>query len=353
MSQHTTDDARGTERTGPDTVLELRDVSVSFPSSRGESRTLHDVDIEIRRGESLGVVGESGSGKSMFASVLNDSIVDPGVVNGDVVFYPAEGDPVDVTELGTRDLNSLRWEHIAVVPQGGTSVFNPSRDVRTHFQETLDHHDRERDPGMERARELLEQVNIDPEEVLDSYAHELSGGQKQRVLIALALLLDPAVLVMDEPTSALDLVMQRQVLNLLYEVREEYDLTIVFVSHDLPMVMGFSDRLAIMYAFEVVELGDAGDILENASHPYTRALLRTVPSLSGDFESLEPIEGETPDPVNLPTGCSYHTRCPLADERCAEEDPALIDVEEGHAAACFYADQAADAVTLSFGGESE
>ena len=339
--------------TDPDTVIEIENATVSFPSGRGRARPLNDVSFEVKQGEILGIIGESGSGKSMFASAVLDSVVEPGVLTGSVRYYPEEGDPVVINELSPAEVRGLRWESLALLPQGAMSVFNPVRDIETHFRETLDSHGRDEDEGMDRARELLREVNLEPESVFDNYAYELSGGQKQRILIALSLLLDPDVLIMDEPTSALDLLMQRQVLNHLYQVREEYDLTIVIISHDLPLVTGFAQRLAIMYAFEIIEVGDARDILGNPSHPYTRALLRSTPSLSMDPEDIQGIEGRSPDPVNIPSGCSYHPRCPLADDRCEIEDPALAEIEPGHTAACFYWDQAADAVPLDLTEDEE
>ncbi len=157
-----------------------------------------------------------------------------------------------------------------MVFQGAMSAFNPTMSIGEHFEETLEAHGWEIEPGLERAKELFEDLHLEPERMLSSFPHELSGGQKQRCLIALSLILEPEVLVMDEPTAALDLLMQRSILNLLYDIKDKYDLTLVFISHDLPIVSGFADRLAVLYAFEFVEIGEANDILGNAAHPYTR-----------------------------------------------------------------------------------
>jgi oligopeptide/dipeptide ABC transporter ATP-binding protein len=194
---------------------------------------------------------------------------------------------------------------------------------------------------------------------MDSYPHELSGGMKQRALIALGLVLDPDVLVMDEPTAALDLLMQRSIISLLADLREKYDLTMVFITHDLPLVSDLADRLAVMYAFDLIELGPTGELVDHAAHPYTRALLNSVPNISAPVESMQVIEGASPDPVNVPAGCSYHPRCPLADERCTADDPPFAPVsiqhpdlaatsDEGdHIAACFYPDEARETLPLS------
>jgi oligopeptide/dipeptide ABC transporter ATP-binding protein len=161
---------------------------------------------------------------------------------------------------------------------------------------------------------------------------------KQRALIALGLILDPNVLVMDEPTAALDLLMQRSIISLLYEIKEKYDLTLVFVTHDLPLVADIADRIAVMYAFDVAEIGPTDAILDDAAHPYTQALLDAVPDLSTSAADIRSIEGSSPDPVDVPSGCSYHPRCPLATEQCVAEDPPYYDAGEDHASACHYWD---------------
>ncbi|GAB3031817.1 ABC transporter ATP-binding protein [Natronobiforma cellulositropha] len=346
--------ASGTDsRTPEDPIITIRNASVRFEMDKGSSTVLNDVNLDIYRGETLGVVGESGSGKSMFADALLDAVVDPGILTGEIRYHPEHGDPVDVLGLKPWELRELRWETISMVFQGAMSAFNPTMSIGEHFEETLEAHGWDRGEGMERARQLFTDLHLDPERMLRSFPHELSGGQKQRALIALSLILEPEVLVMDEPTAALDLLMQRSILNLLYDIKDKYDLTLVFISHDLPIISGFADRLAVMYAFEFAEIGRANDVLGNASHPYTRALLKSTPNLETPLSEMRPIEGESPDPVNHPDGCSYHPRCPLADERCAQDDPAFRPVEEGHEVRCHYWDEAADAVPLDFGGDEQ
>jgi len=306
-----------------DVILEVRNAGVSFDMDRGESRVLDDVSMTIDQGEVLGVVGESGSGKSMFADSILDAVVDPGQLSGEVIYHPDEGEPFDVLNLEPAELKALRWEEISMVFQGALSAFNPSLKLREHFHETLEAHDADIEEGMERAYELLSDLYLEPDRVLDAYAHELSGGMKQRTLIALSLVLEPNVLVLDEPTAALDLLMQRSIISLLGDLQEKYDLTMVFISHDLPLVAHLADRLAVLYAFEFVEVGETEDILAHAAHPYTRALLNSTPNLAAPLEEMRPIEGSAPDPVAVPEGCSYHPRCPLADEQCRENDPAF------------------------------
>jgi oligopeptide/dipeptide ABC transporter ATP-binding protein len=337
-----------TTQRGPDSadpVIEARNVSVTYDLEHRDAMVLEDVSIDLRRGEILGVVGESGSGKSMLANAMMDAVEEPGITTGDVTYYPEDGrEPVDILDLPHEELNAFRWEEVSMVFQGALSSFNPTMSIRGHFEETLDAHDYDVDEGIERARQLLSDLYLDPDRVLDSYAHELSGGMSQRALIALSLILEPQVLLMDEPTAALDLLMQRSILSLLADIKEKYDLTILFITHDLPLVAGLADRLAILYAFELAEVGTAEQIAHDSKHPYTRALLQAVPNLDAPTETMRPIEGTAPNPAHVPKGCHYAPRCPLATSECHQETPPWVDIEGDHRSACFHTDEAADAV---------
>ncbi|WP_408960341.1 ABC transporter ATP-binding protein [Natrinema sp. 74] len=336
-------------KTVDDPIFEVRDTTVSFDMERGESKVLSEVDIDVERGEVLGVVGESGSGKSMFASALLNAVVDPGVLTGDITFYPESGTAVDLLELSQDEIKQVRWEEISMVFQGAMSSFNPTMSIRDHFRETLAVHNYDVEEGMERATDLLSDLYLESDQVLDSYPHELSGGMSQRALIALSLVLEPEVLVMDEPTAALDLLMQRSIIRLIREIADKRDLTIVFITHDLPLVANLADRIAVLYAFEFVEVGPAYEVLTNAKHPYTRALLNSTPNLETPREQMQPIEGAAPDPVSVPNGCSYHPRCPLADATCEHDDPPLESEtpEDGHVASCHYVDRVPETVPLT------
>ena len=336
----------GESRRGSDHIFEIRGASVSFDMERGESRVLDDVHIDVRRGECLGVVGESGSGKSMFASALLDAVVEPGILTGDITYYEPDGEAVDLLSLSSSELNRVRWEEISMVFQGALNSFNPTKKMRGHFVETAEAHNDDVAERLEHARQLLRELYLDPDRVMDAYPHELSGGMKQRALIALALVLEPNVLVMDEPTAALDLLMQRSIISLLDDLQERYDLTLIFITHELPLVAHLSDRLAVMYAFEFIEVGPARDIVKNARHPYTRALIKSTPNLDTPLEEMRYIEGSAPDPVNVPSGCSYHPRCSLADEHCEATDPEYYDVGDDHEAACHYWERAEEAVSF-------
>ncbi|MBO4247071.1 ABC transporter ATP-binding protein [Halomicrobium sp. IBSBa] len=342
---------------GPDSadpIIEARNVCVTYDLEHRDAMVLDDVSIDLRRGEILGVVGESGSGKSMLANAMMDAVEEPGITTGEVTYHPEDGgEPVDVLDLSTEDLKEFRWEEVSMVFQGALSSFNPTMSIRGHFEETLEAHDYDVEAGMDRARQLLSDLYLDPDRVLDSYAHELSGGMSQRALIALSLILEPQVLLMDEPTAALDLLMQRSILSLLADIKEKYDLTILFITHDLPLVAGLADRLAILYAFELAEVGTATQIAHDSKHPYTRALLQAVPNLDAPTDSMRPIEGTAPNPAHVPDGCHYAPRCPLATRECHEETPPWMDVEDDHRSACFHYDEAEDAVPFDLSEVSD
>jgi oligopeptide/dipeptide ABC transporter ATP-binding protein len=240
-----------------------------------------------------------------------------------------------------------------MVFQGAMSSFNPTMKIRGHFEETIHAHRASYTERMAHGRQLLEDLYLDPDRVMNAYPHELSGGMKQRALIALSLLLEPDVLVMDEPTAALDLLMQRSILTLLADLQENYNLTVVFITHDLPLVAGLADRLGVMYAFDFVEYGPSAEVVKEAAHPYTRALLRSVPSVDSSLEEMKPIEGEAPDPVNVPTGCSYHPRCPIANDDCVQYAPPFQTVGTSHQAACFYSERSRDSIEYSLLSENE
>ncbi|WP_330633396.1 ABC transporter ATP-binding protein [Halocatena halophila] len=329
-----------------DPIFEVRNLDVSFAGSRGTSRVVRDVDLDVYREETLGIVGESGSGKSMLASALLNAVVEPGTTTGSVTYRPPDGPAVSVLELSEQELRRFRWEEIAMVFQGAMSSFNPVMRIRRHFRETLQDHNRNIEAGLERAESLLESVYLDPDRVLDAYPHELSGGMKQRALIALSLLLEPQVIVMDEPTAALDLLMQRSIVSLLEELQATHDLTIVFITHDLPLLTKLADRLTVMYAFQLIETATVDTILYDAAHPYTRALLSATPDLDVAVDEMHAIDGTKPDPVEAIAGCSYHPRCPLADEQCVRTEPPSTNHSEHHTASCFHHERAPAAVPI-------
>jgi oligopeptide/dipeptide ABC transporter ATP-binding protein len=314
---------------------------------RGTATVLDDVSLELDRHEILGVVGESGSGKSMLAAAMLDVVEEPGQLTGEVTYYPPDDDPIELVSASQKELSNILWEEISMVFQGAMSSFNPTMDFREHFVETLEAHDYDVTAGVERARELLADLYLDPDRVLDAYPHELSGGMKQRALVALALVLEPEVLVMDEPTAALDLLMQRSIVGLLSELQAKYDLTMVFITHDLPLVTKLADRIGVLYAFEFAEVGVTDEIVADPRHPYTRALLNATPNLEAPLSEMRPIAGSAPDPVAVPAGCPYHERCPLATDECREVKPEMEAASETHGVACHHWREVDDETTHS------
>jgi peptide/nickel transport system ATP-binding protein len=283
------------------------------------------VTLTLHRGEVLGLAGESGSGKSTLAYGLTRLLPPPGVVRGgEVIYHPDRGDPYDVLTLDDRDLRAFRWAETSIVFQGAMNSLNPVHKVSVQMTDAIRAHD----PSLtavarlDRARELLSLVGISRDR-LDAYPHQLSGGMRQRVMIAMALALEPQVVIMDEPTTALDVVMQRQILGQLVELRERLGFSVLFITHDLSLLVEFSDRIAIMYGGRIVEEAPSGALYADSLHPYSDGLLHSFPALRGPRRELTGIPGSPPDLRNMPTGCSFHPRCPKAFDPCDEEIPIL------------------------------
>ena len=327
-----------------DILVETRGITKDYPVRRGFLRgkteavhALNGIDLKIRRGETLGLVGESGCGKSTFGRIL--SRLEDGY-GGTVKF---EG--IDVTSLKGEALKAFRRK-VQVVFQDPFSSLNPRMKVGTIIREPLDIHEigtaTERKARLE---ELMRLVGLQPDHA-KRYPHEFSGGQRQRVGLARALALNPELIVCDEPVSALDVSIQAQVLNLFLELQERFGLTYLFISHDLHVVQFISDRVAVMYLGKIVELASKKDLYHAPLSPYTKALLSASPVPDPEKQrSVILLEGEMPDPINLPTGCLFHPRCPYRKEICAEAAPALTEADSGHYVRCFLHSDAVEAET--------
>jgi peptide/nickel transport system ATP-binding protein len=306
-------------------VLEIRGLCVDYGIGADAVRAVVDVDLTLHRGEVLGLAGESGSGKSTLAYGLTRLLPPPGVIRrGEVIYRPPGGEPVDVLRLSPGALRAFRWAETAIVFQGAMNSLSPVHRISTQLTDVIEAHQ----PGLSgnalraRARELLKIVGIS-EDRLDAYPHQLSGGMRQRVMIGMALALDPKVVIMDEPTTALDVVMQRQILGQLIELRERFDFSVLFITHDLSLLVEFSDRIAIMYGGRIVEEAPAVTLYRDALHPYSDGLLHSFPALRGPRRELTGIPGSPPDLRAMPAGCSFHPRCPKAFEPCAVHVPVL------------------------------
>jgi peptide/nickel transport system ATP-binding protein len=306
-------------------VLEIKGLNVDYGLGDQAVRAVRDVHLTLHRGEVLGLAGESGSGKSTLAYGITRLLPPPGVISGgSVVYHPADGEPIDIMALSPAELRRFRWAETSIVFQGAMNSLNPVHKVSTQLLDVIKAHEPTMSPRarLDRARELLRLVGISPDR-MDSYPHQLSGGMRQRVMIGMALALEPQIVIMDEPTTALDVVMQRQILRELIELRERLGFSVLFITHDLSLLVEFSDRIAIMYGGRIVEEAPAGALYEDSLHPYSDGLLHSFPALRGPRRELTGIPGSPPDLRGMPTGCAFHPRCPHAFEPCAVKVPVL------------------------------
>jgi peptide/nickel transport system ATP-binding protein len=338
-----------------DVLIEVRGLCVDYGLGDDAVHAVIDADLELRRGEVLGLAGESGSGKSTLAYAITRLLRTPGVITAGSVRFaaPVHAAPpvhtaprlhaasVNLLAAGQRELRGLRWNEIAVVLQSSMNALNPVLSIGTQFSDVLRAHrpDMSRADRRARSGELLEMVGI-PADRLSSYPHELSGGMRQRVMIATALALDPSVVIMDEPTTALDVVTQREILEELMALRDRLGFAVLFISHDLSLLVEIADSIAVMYAGRLVERADAGAIFRAPRHPYSLGLLSSFPALHGPRVAMEGIPGSPPDLRNMPSGCSFHPRCGYAFDRCrSDPPPPLLDLDAGtRAAACWLQD---------------
>jgi len=318
-------------------LLEVRDLHTSFHTQYGTVRAVTGVDFQVRRGEILGLVGESGCGKTVTSLSIVRLIQQPGrIESGEVIF---DGD--DLLKLPIDKMRELRGNRISMIFQQPTSALNPVLDVGFQIGEVLEVHRRmKRRPARERALELMRMVGIpDPARRLAAFPHEMSGGMAQRVMIAMALACEPELLIADEPTTALDVTIQAQILELMRRLQAETGTTIILITHDLGVVAEMCDRVAVMYAGEIIEQAPVDELFANPRHPYTRGLLGAIPVLGDVRDSLTVIPGNVPNLIDLPAGCRFAPRClarvesnvTLADE----SHPALLPVAPGHEVRCW------------------
>jgi peptide/nickel transport system ATP-binding protein len=332
-------------------VLEIKHLNVDYGVGEQAVRAVRDVNLTLHRGEVLGLAGESGSGKSTLAYGVTRLLAPPGVISGgEVIYHGADTAPIDVMQLSPAELREFRWAETSIVFQGAMNSLNPVHKVSTQMVDAIAAHE----PGMskparmDRARKQLQLVGISADR-LDSYPHQLSGGMRQRVMIAMALLLEPQVVIMDEPTTALDVVMQRQILGELIQLRETLGFSVLFITHDLSLLVEFSDRIAIMYGGRIVEEAAAATLYRDSLHPYSEGLLKSFPALRGPRRELSGIPGSPPDLGAMPSGCSFHPRCPRAFAPCSVDIPILgrpAGVSADRTVACWLhpADAPADAL---------
>jgi oligopeptide/dipeptide ABC transporter ATP-binding protein len=303
-------------------ILEVSGLSVDYVPESGSVRAVDDVSFALDRGEFLAIVGESGCGKSTLLFAVAQLLAPPAEVSGGTVTFGGNS----LVGLTDKDLTAVRWRDMSLVMQSAMNALNPVKSIGAQFKDAMRAHGKHtRQEIYDRSAEVLRMVGIDPVH-LRSYPHQLSGGMRQRSMIAMAMLFTPDLIIMDEPTSALDVVAQRALMAQIKQLQQTYGFAIIFVTHDMSLVSHYSDRLMVMYAGQVYEIGDTGEIFGQPRHPYTKALLEAFPSVRGPKVPLQGITGNPPDLARLPHGCRFQPRCPVAFEACTEIAPELYPV---------------------------
>jgi peptide/nickel transport system ATP-binding protein len=319
------------------TLIEIEDLVVDYPLPRGVARAVDHVSLSIDAGEMVGLAGESGCGKSTVAQAILRVLRPPGEISGGRILFQG----TDIASLRPQELRKFRWRNVSLVFQSAMNSLNPVMRIGDQFVDMMQAHQRVRKAtALSRAGELLERVGIDRDRVR-AYPHELSGGMRQRVIIAMALALNPELIVLDEPTTALDVVVQREILEQLAALKRDFGFAVLFITHDLSLLVEISDRIAIMYAGRIVELATSDELFAKPAHPYTAGLIASFPALTGERVRLTGIPGSPPDLRNPPPGCRFHPRCPMMRPTpCTTDEPALRLVgASGRRAACHFSEE--------------
>jgi peptide/nickel transport system ATP-binding protein len=313
-------------------ILDVEGLKTYFYTSKGIVKAVDNVSFKLGRGEVLGIAGESGCGKSTLGFSLIRLVPPPGRIVGGRINFMGE----DILKMPEEEFRTkVRWKGISMVFQGAMNALNPVYTVGSQIAEVLTlHKGLSKKEALEEAANLLKMVGLDPRRIR-SYPHELSGGMKQRVVIAMALALRPALVIADEPTTALDVVVQAQIMNLLKSLQRELKMSIILITHDMSLIAEIADKVAIMYAGKIVEIGSSDRVFNNPLHPYTRALINSIPSLRKELKKLEFIPGVPPDLIQPPPGCRFHPRCKYVFEPCNKEEPPMVEVEPGHFVSCW------------------
>ncbi len=316
-----------------DTLYSVKNLTVDYRTRAGPVRAVDNVTFDVFRGEILGLVGESGCGKSTLGKALMRLQTGPVEITGGELLF----DGRDLMTLSDREMTDLRGAEIGMVFQDPMTSLNPVQRILDHLTETIQTHEPETSDkaAQARAEELVEKLGIRRERLSD-YPHQMSGGMRQRVMISLALTLNSKLVIADEPTTSLDVIVEHQFLELLRELRDEFGLTIIIITHNIGVVAEISDRVAVMYAAKIAEIGDVYDVFGDPKHPYTQGLLRSVPNIKLDGAELYKMKGEPPNLLHPPSGCRFHPRCPFVMEICRTEEPSFVPVEdEGQITACW------------------
>ncbi len=355
-------------------LLKVNSLNIDYEAANGAVHAVNNVSFNLRRGEILGLAGESGCGKSTLAYGIARLLRPPAVItNGEVLYYPsaehdndyqtvrksslskvrtngqngqngnASDDGIDILKLSPAQLRAFRWNELSIVFQSAMNALNPVMTIGNQITDVLQTHcpDMSQDARIQRAKELLHLVGIAPDR-LRSYPHELSGGMRQRAIIAIALALKPELIIMDEPTTALDVVVQREILQLISELCKEFNTSLIFITHDLSLLLELADTIAIMYAGNIIEQTTSSELYKNPRHPYSHGLLNSFPTLHGPRRKMTGIPGTPPDLRKVPTGCAFNPRCPLAFGPCTSYVPQLTPLPsrtDGQQVACHLYDR--------------
>lgn len=321
-------------------LLKVKNLSIEYKVARGRLHAVSNVNMTIHRGEFVGLAGESGCGKSTIAfSVMRLLKGAAEVVSGDINFNGK-----NILNFGTEELRLFRWEKSSMVLQSAMNNLNPVISVGSQLMDAIFAHENVgKDKALQRAKDLLKLVNID-ESRINSYPHELSGGMRQRVVIAMAMALKPELIIFDEPTTALDVVVQYNIIKKIMELKVNMGFSILFITHDLPLMLGICDRIGIMYAGRMVELSPAEYLKKGGSHPYTSGLLKAFPSLLGEKTRLSGIPGSVPDLITPPAGCLFYERCPRRTEKCSCIEPEFVAIEDKHFCACHHMQKVGESI---------
>ena len=321
------------------TILEIRDLYVEFHSDEHIVHAVNGIHLKLREKETLGLVGETGAGKTTTALSIMQLISSPPgkITRGEILF---EGD--DLLKKPAKEMRKIRGNKISMIFQDPMTALNPVLTVSDQIAEVIRNHQKcSRAQALQQAVNMMQLVGI-PAERGREYPHQFSGGMKQRIVIAIALACNPHLLIADEPTTALDVTIQAQVLRMMKKMRDQFATSMLLITHDLGVVAEICDRVAIMYAGEIVEYGSLAHIFKNPQHPYTKGLFDSLPGLEEDVRRLRPINGLMPDPTNLPSGCKFHGRCPFCMEKCTVAQPDAVEVEPGHQVQCWLVTKGAE-----------
>lgn len=313
-----------------DTILEIKDLKMSYQTSKGSISAVDNVSFRIERGETMGLVGESGCGKTSLGMCIMKLLPENArITNGKILF-----DGEDIVPKTEEEMRTIRWEGVSMIFQAAMNSLNPVYKVGDQIIEAILTHDNmSKEEAREKVGDLYRLVGLSPER-MKNYPHEYSGGMRQRAIIAMALACDPKFIIADEPTTALDVIVQDQIIDEIINLQKKLNMTMMYISHDISVIAETCNKIGVMYAGNIIEYTDTLALFDNPLHPYTKALMSSFPSIEGPKKELKPVPGEPPNLLNLPKGCRFYPRCSYAEEICKKENPEFIEIEKDHFLAC-------------------